>query len=95
MDKWVKIKSNGGIRKASVMANFGSFPVWYDKGGTANILSLKAVKDKFRVTYSSKNEGVFCVHTLHGIVEFHPHTNGLQYTIIDAIKKQMKMHHHI
>ena len=47
----VKIKCNGGIREAGIIANFGSFKVWYDDKGIAIILFLKTVKAKNSITY--------------------------------------------
>ena len=86
----VKIKCNGGIREAGTIANFGRFQVWYDDEAIANILSQKAVKAKYRVTYDSKNEGSFCEHNKNGIIEFKEHPNGLHYATMDEIKGIVK-----
>ena len=86
----VKIKCNGGIREASVIADFGRFQAWCDDKVIANNLFLKAVKAKYRVTYDSENGGTFCVHTKHGIIEFREHPNDLHYATMDEIKGVMK-----
>ena len=91
MEKGLRLNA---IRKALAMTTFGSFPVGYDEGAIANILSLMAVTDKYRITYDSENGGMFCVHTRHGIVELHPHPNVLHHATIDAIKEVSMVHHH-
>ena len=64
----MNIKCNGGIREAGIIANFGSFQVWYEGKTNVNISSLKAIKAKYRVTYDSENGREFCEHTKHGII---------------------------
>ena len=64
----LKIKYNGVEREADIIANFGSFQVWYDDELIVNTLSLQAVKVKYRVTYDSENGRTFCIHTNHGVM---------------------------
>ena len=79
----VKIKCNGGFREVHIIANFGSFHVWY-------VLSLQAVKAKDRVAYDSENGGAFCIHTNHGVIEVKEHPNGLHNAAMDEIKWVVK-----
>ena len=53
--------------------------VWLNRNSPANILSLARVKEKFRVTYDSKNGNSFAVHTTKGILLFIQHPSGLYY----------------
>jgi len=58
--------------------NFGTTPVYFDSRGIANVLSLRRLGQKFRVTYDSNDRGgVFQVHTSDGVVEFTPTDRGL------------------
>jgi hypothetical protein len=44
---------------------------WLDRMGIANVISLKFLKAKYRVTYDSKSSGgSFVVHTQNGPIEF-------------------------
>jgi hypothetical protein len=64
------------------VADFGDTEVYVNKDGIANVLFLFHLGRKYQITYNSHDRnGVFMVHTPHGIVEFHPTTNGLH--IID------------
>ena len=76
------------MRKTSIMPDFSFFLLWHE-GAIANILSLKAVKENYRVTYDSENGGLFHVHTNKVIIEFYFNPNGLHYTTINAIKAPM------
>ena len=67
-----------------------------------DILSLKMLKQKYRVTYNSEDRyGVFKVHTKIDIVEFQPNENGLHnldleenakagITLVNTIHKNYK-----
>ena len=58
--------------------NYGK--VWFDTRAITNILSLKNVKNKYRVTYDSETEDVFTVRTNKGrIMQFKMHEDGLHY----------------
>ncbi len=48
-----------------------------NKNGIANILSLKRVADKYPVTFDSRVERAFCVHTPDGIVKIKETSEGL------------------
>ena len=59
-----------------VCKNYGE--VWFDTRTITNILSLKNVKNKYRVTYDNKSEDVFTVHMNKGrIMQFKMHEDGL------------------
>ena len=66
---------------------FGSMQVWYNQAEIANVVSLKMVKNMFRVIYNSDDRGgVFTVHTDKGTIEFAPHLKGLHYFDLDQCK---------
>ena len=59
----MSIKGNGGsitTNKIGHLKNYGD--VWFDERAINNILCLKNVKQKYRVTYNSSTDGVFTVH---------------------------------
>ena len=57
------------------MAIFG-----FDKNDITNILSLKLVKEKFRVKFDSEHGNAFVVHKPEGVhLRFEIHKNGLYY----------------
>ena len=54
--------------------------MWFDTRAITNILSLKNVKNKYRVTYDSETEDVFTVHMNKGrVMQFKMHKYGLHY----------------
>ena len=54
--------------------------VWFHERAITNIISLKNVKDKFRVTYDSNRDGKFTVHKPNGVnMKFGMHRGGLHY----------------
>jgi len=58
----------------------GYGPVWYCRGGIANILSLAKVRDMHRVTFDSNNGNEFLVHKSDGQVRrFKQSRRGLYY----------------
>ena len=77
----LRLKSNGGIMKINQQATLKGFegPVWYSPDAIANILALRDVKRKYRVTYDS-NESMFVVHREHvgkPNMNFIEHASGL------------------
>ena len=60
--------------------------VWFDSRALTNILSLKHVKEMFRVTYDSNlDDGAFVVHKPNGLTNcFVMHKDGLHYFDIHA-----------
>jgi hypothetical protein len=59
--------------------------VHHNPNSITNMLSLKSVAEKHRVTYDSWDcSGVFKVHTPNGVVEFKPNARGLDYVDVSA-----------
>ena len=85
------VKGNGGDLKTHNKAytkNYGE--VWFDERAITNIMSLKNVKDKFRVTYNSNREGTFTVHKPNEVnIKFGMHRDGLHYD--DTVNRQVTM----
>ena len=64
--------------KKGTLKNYGE--VWYHEDAITNILSLKNVRSKFKLTYVSHPESVFTVHKPDGSInEFKMHQDGLHY----------------
>ena len=86
------VHGNGGTLTTNMkthVENYGD--VWFDTNAITNILSLKNVRNKFHVTYDSRNgEGAFVVHKPSGIdVHFIMHADGLHYH--DTHNRQLTM----
>ena len=85
----LRLKSNGGIMKIDQQATLKGFegPVWYSPDAIANILALRDVKRKYRVTYDS-DESMFVVHREHtgkpNNMNFIEHESGLHSWTPDA-----------
>lgn len=74
------IETNGGTlvtNKKGYLRGYGD--VWYHENAIANILCLRNVKQKYRVTYDSGTENVFKVHKPNEIICFKESSNGLFY----------------
>jgi hypothetical protein len=74
------IETNGGImvtNQKGFLKGYGD--VWYHEKAITNILCLKNVKMKYRVTYDSSKDNVFMVHKPDRVVCFNESTNGLFY----------------
>ena len=53
-------------------------------------MSLKNVKEKFRVTYYSNRDGTFTVHKPNGVnIKFGMHRDGIHYD--DTVNRQVTM----
>jgi len=62
-DQEVTVHGNGGAfttNKKGTLKNYGE--VWYHEDAITNILSLKNVRSKFKLTYVSHPESIFTVH---------------------------------
>ena len=53
--------------------------VWFDERAITNILCLKNMKNKYRVTYDSAKNGTFTVHKTDAQLHFVMHQDGLHY----------------
>ena len=77
----MNVKGNGGdlkTHKKAYVENYGE--VWFNERAITNIMSLKNVKEKFRVTYYSDRDGIFTVHKHNGEnIKFGIHRDGLHY----------------
>lgn len=58
-----------------MLGNYGQ--VWYSPRAITNILSLKNVSNKYRVTYNSWGTGSFEVHKLDNTMRFTRNNTGL------------------
>ena len=96
-DHSMTVKGNGGTLSTNTKAylkNYGN--VWFDKRAITNILSLKNVREKFRVTYDSDGTNAFIVHKPSGDkLRFDMHEDGLYYhdpsnhqiTLVNTVKE--------
>ena len=83
---------NAGSTKTDLVGDLGGMTVHHNPNSIANVLSLKSVAAKHRVTYDSEDRGgVFKVHTPNGVVEFMPTPRGLHY--IDVGRSGESVHH--
>ena len=76
----MSVNGNGGsitTNKKGHLKHYGD--VWFDKRSITNILCLKNVKQKYRVTYDSSTDGVFTVHKPGELLHFVMHKDGLHY----------------
>ncbi len=79
-EKPIIVHCNAGSTKTNLIGEQGRMTVHHNPRSIANVLSLKSVAARPRVTYDSKDHGgVFQVHTQNGIVEFKPSKPGLHY----------------
>ena len=76
--KPIQVHCNSSTVSTTTEADFGNTPVYFNSCGIANVLSLDRLGRRFWVTYDSTDRnGVFQVHTKHGVVEFKPTPKGL------------------
>ena len=76
----MSVKGNGGsitTKKIRSIKKYGK--VWFDKRTITNILCLKNVKHKYRVTYDSSTDGVFTVQKPGQHMHFVMHKDILHY----------------
>ena len=80
--KPMTVHGNGGNLTTNLKAHVTNYgDVWFHPKAITNILSLKNVREKFRVTYESPGgESDFIVHKPNGIdIHFVMHADGLHY----------------
>jgi hypothetical protein len=83
--KPIKIHCNAGMSKTKLEGELGGMTVYHNPNGIANMLSLKLVAEKHRVTCDSWDWiGVFKKHTKNGVVEFKPSERGLHYVDVSV-----------
>jgi hypothetical protein len=67
----LRLHTNAGTSISRQQGYLGSQKFWLDRIGIANVISLKSLEEKYRVTYDSKaSGGCFVVHTPSGSIEF-------------------------
>jgi hypothetical protein len=85
IDDPLRIHTNAGSCVTKKKGYLGSQPFWLDQNGIANVVSLKSLEAKHRVTYDSAQDGgAFVVHTKGGRIYFRrcPET-GFPYIDLD------------
>ena len=77
----IVVYCNAGSMSPDMEGDLGLMTMRHNPRGIANVLSLRSIKQKYRVTYDIWNgkDGVFVVHTEHGPVVFMPNAKGLHY----------------
>jgi hypothetical protein len=75
------IHCNTGVTSTNLVGDLPGYgTVWYHPNGTANILSLNKVKERYRMTYDSTNGNAFVVHKGNGTSHtFQQSPRGLFY----------------
>ena len=87
-----EVNTNTGLSTTNLIANLLGYhqTVWFDPNGITNILSLKHVRERTRVTYNShegENANTFVVHVPdRQKLLFEMHTHGLFYHNIPGKK---------
>ena len=77
-DQDLIMSTNGGPISSSKKCDVPYFPnVWFNKNSITNIISLKDMTSKFRVTLDSDKEKALLVHMPDKIVKFKQMRNGL------------------
>jgi hypothetical protein len=92
------VHGNGGTLTTKMKAHVKNYgEVWFDTRAITNILALKNVRNKYRVTYDSTAESAFIVHKPNGIdLHFNMHADGLHYhdtqhrelTMVSTVKQE-------
>ena len=82
-DEPLTLQSNGGSMRVNQVADIGKgqSPVWFSKKAITNILSLKEVIKRYRVTYDSDDQAFFVFREQCGLPNmiFRMHKSGLHY----------------
>jgi len=74
----LRMATNTGTKELNLKGEvFGFGDAWYDPEFMANIFSFSHMKDKYRITYDSKVDDAFHVHTKDGVVKFGATDEGL------------------
>ena len=84
----MRIQCNAGTRVTSLVGDLPGYgPVWFDPRAIANVLSLKLVKEKYRIQYNSNGDDGFVVTKPTGeIFRFTESASGLHY--LDASERE-------
>ena len=77
----IRVYGTGGYQDSHLVGdvkNFGT--VWYNEHSLANILSMAAVRKKFRITMDTASEAALIVHATNGkLMKFTEYKSGLYY----------------
>ena len=77
-DELLRMATNAGTKELNLKGEVIGFgDAWYDPDFMANIFSFSHMKSKYRITYDSKRDDAFHVHTDNGIVKFGVTDEGL------------------
>ena len=84
----MRIQCNAGTRVTSLIGDLPGYgPVWFDPRAIANVLSLKLVKEKYRIEYNSNGDDGFVVTKPTGeVFRFTESVSGLHY--LDASRRE-------
>ena len=78
---------NGGSLTTNGQENLKNYgEVWFDERAITNILCLKNMKNKYRVTYDSAQNGTFEVHKPDVQLHFVMHQDGMHYHNTKIVK---------
>ena len=89
--KVCKIKTNGGILTTDMVRTLEGFgEVWYHPEALTNILSLRSIKSKFRVTFDSDDEDCFVVHKPGEFRKFCATSDGLYVMEVAELLKKLQ-----
>ena len=77
----MRIQCNAGTRVTNLIGDLPGYgPVWFDPRAIANVLSLKLVKEKYKIEYNSNGDEGFVVTKPTGeIFRFIESASGLHY----------------
>jgi hypothetical protein len=90
--KLINIHCNAGVSKTELEGELGQLTVHHNPNSIGNVLSLKAVAEKHRITYDSWEwNRAFKVHTLNRVVEFKPSERGLHYVDM-SLERDISQH---
>ena len=90
------VKGNGGLLTTNMKADIHNYgEVWFDPSAITNILSLKNVREKYRVTFDSDGGNTFIIHRpdkadlrfdLHGDGLYYHDPAGHQLSLVNMVK---------
>ena len=80
-ERGLRVHSNGGHQDTHLVGDLPGFgTVWYNKHSLANILSLAAVRKRYKVTMNTDEEAAMVVHKKNGEqMKFLESSGGLYY----------------
>jgi hypothetical protein len=71
VDSPLTLHTNAGKSETNQRGDLGDTTFWLDENGIANVISLRTLESKFKVTYdSTKDAGAFLCETPEGVIKF-------------------------